>query len=1469
MTVNWTNGNGNGRLLIAKANSPVDVEPQQLVEYPNFTGGFGTSVYEIGSGNYVLYDASGSSANLTNLQPGITYHFALFEFNGSNGKVYLSSTSTPSVSPATASQITSTTPTLNTTNMNFSVTDGNRLRLDFSSFYGNGDKRLIIAKAGSEVTATPVNGLEYSANSIFGNGTEIAADEFVIYSGIGGHNTTVTNLNPDTDYHLKVFEFNGDSASTFYLTSSDNIGNPVFETVKATSGAPTIQASNLTFNNIEGTQMTVNWTNGDGNGRLLIAKANSPVDVEPQQLINYPNSTGGFGNSSVEIGSGNYVLYDATGSSANITNLEPGVTYHFALFEYNGFTGKVYLNTTSTPPAAPATASQITATSPTLNTTDMNFTAIDGNRLRINFVTFYGNGDKRLIIAKAGSQVTATPIDGQEYSANSLFGDGTEIAADEFVIYSGTAGHNTTLTNLNPDTTYFIKVFEYNGSGVNTFYLTSNDISSNPVFEISQSTISAPTINSGNAFFNTKTSTSFNLNWTNGDGNTRILIARENEPVNVEPVDLVSYSASSNNFGNSAFEIGSGNYAVYDGFGNSVNVTNLSPGTNYHFALFEYNGSTGKVYLRPGYTFEEQTFGSTPLTQVSNASFSNIGPTSMLVEFDEGDASHRLVLAKESAAVDANPIDLSDYLADNNFGNGEEIGVGNYVVFNGTDNQFQLTGLDSNTTYELAFFEYAISANGNLYLTPSYTASQSTLALLGDNVCDAVFLSVNASSAGDAYSNVGATSQADEPDNNLNNGVNNSVWFRFTAPEYGNVQITTDIIGGTLPNTEIAVYEVGDCIDFTTYTQIGFDQDSGLSVLNSSTINLYDLIQGQTYYVQVDGFSASDQGTFGIEARNLTYTFNPADGGFIPSNPNGQTLTENVLIVETGTAVLDQPTALRNVIVNPIGVLDLDADLTSDIIFKSDASGSGQFDNATGVNSIGNAIVERYVPAGTNDRRAYRLLTSSVNSMGTVNANWQEGVNNTGINFPTDNQNPNPGYGIHISGSQIGANGFDATGSGNPSMFTFDNSFVATGAQTQSDAWSALPNTDLISLKAGEPYLTFIRGDRSINVTSNSATPTNTTLRATGDLYIGTRVFSSANNVTTPEYGMSNQADYFSLVGNPYQAIVDFTKLDLTNVNPNFYWVWDANMSTRGAYVAIDLSNGNSVDPIDTSTDSTSPANQFIQPGQSFFVQTINSATASLDFNEDDKDVTGGFTIIFSEPNSHTSLNMLLYSEQAYNSGKREADALRINFDENYNNAVDIQDADKVTNPDENFARLENDELISIENRAIPIDGETLALSTIGYAENNYTFVVNASNIQNHFDAYLADNYTGTQTQLIEGTTQVNYTVDANIPESVASDRFSLIFDNTTLGIEGNTFGADISLYPNPTNDGDFSIYTPNLSGEVSVEISNLLGQQVYNQKLSIRNQNAQVITKNLLEGVFLVKLKQNQQSHSMKLIVD
>jgi len=940
MTLNWDNGNGSGRLLIAKAGSPVDVEPQQLVEYSNTPGGFGNSFYEIGTDNYVLYDSTGSSTTISNLQPGVTYHFALFEYNGNAGKLYLTSSSTPnSAAGAIGSQTTATSPTENTTSVSaFNVIDGNRLR--FGVFTkGNGAKRIIVAKEGGEVMGIPSDGIDYNASTNFGSGDElnVGGGEYVIYDGTDGNFQFVNSLQPNTTYHFKVFEYNGSDNNTSYLTGLDSDNNPVFEISQATLTNPTTQASNITFSNVEGTSMTLNWDNGNGSGRLLIAKAGSPVDVEPEQLVEYNNTPGGFGTGFYEISTDNYVLYDSSGSSTNISNLQPGITYHFALFEYNGNNGKLYLTSSSTPNSAVgAIGSQTTATSPTENTTSVSaFNTIDGDRLRFGVFT-KGNGAKRIIVANAGAAVMGIPSDGIDYNASSNFGSGDELNVGEYVVYNGTDGNFQFVNSLQPNTTYHFKVFEYNGSGENTFYLTEDDSNADPVFENSQSTVSPPTTNSNAVFFNSKTSSSFNLNWTNGDGSNRLLVVRENEPVNVQPQDLITYSATAGGFGSSFYEIGTGNYAVYSSSGNSVNVTNLNPGTNYHFELFEFNGSSGRVYLKPGYKFQEQTFGTTPTNQVSNPLFSVVTSTSMVVDFDRGDASHRLVLVKKDSIVNASPIDLTAYNASNLFGNGDEIGSGNFAVFSDTGEQFQLANLDPSSTYHFAFFEYAISETGELYLTPGLTASQTTASLPCQVPSNLIVSNITNTSASLSW-NAEASAL---------NGFDYVLNTDGTVPD-GITTPTGSVLAGTnnvdlidlFPNTEYFFFVRSDCDDtqsqwsnFQNFTTLC---DDPIAIAQNITVQLDANGEVTITPEQIDDDSLSNCGS-----SSLSLDVSYFDCSNIGVNTVTLTVTDVNDVVDTTTATVTVEDATPPSVITQNITVQLDSSGQASIVASDINNGS-------------------------------------------------------------------------------------------------------------------------------------------------------------------------------------------------------------------------------------------------------------------------------------------------------------------------------------------------------------------------------------------------------------------------------------------------------------------------------------------------------------------------------------------------
>ncbi|MBL0146851.1 MAG: hypothetical protein IPP48_15135 [Chitinophagaceae bacterium] len=116
--------------------------------------------------------------------------------------------------PTVQSAITIPVPTVTT----------NSMVVNFGG--GDGAKRILVARSGSAVNSDPVDGTTYTANSIFGAGTQIGTGNYVVYTGTG-NTVTVTGLAPTTTYHFAVYEYNdvNTAGAENYLTVAPGLGN--------------------------------------------------------------------------------------------------------------------------------------------------------------------------------------------------------------------------------------------------------------------------------------------------------------------------------------------------------------------------------------------------------------------------------------------------------------------------------------------------------------------------------------------------------------------------------------------------------------------------------------------------------------------------------------------------------------------------------------------------------------------------------------------------------------------------------------------------------------------------------------------------------------------------------------------------------------------------------------------------------------------------------------------------------------------------------------------------------------------------------------------------------------------------------------------------------------------------------------------------------------------------------------------
>jgi hypothetical protein len=125
------------------------------------------------------------------------------------------------------------------------------------------------------------------------------------------------------------------------------------------------------------------------------------------------------------------------------------------------------------------------------------------------------------------------------------------------------------------------------------------------------------------------------LSFTKVNGNKRIVVACKESSISAFPQDGTDYT------GNAAFgsgtNLGSDNFVVYNGTGNSVTVSNLMPNTTYYFRIFDYNNNatTGNnsLYLLCNSTEASQKTQTSLPMQLGYFNLSKVGKQSVLLQW--------------------------------------------------------------------------------------------------------------------------------------------------------------------------------------------------------------------------------------------------------------------------------------------------------------------------------------------------------------------------------------------------------------------------------------------------------------------------------------------------------------------------------------------------------------------------------------------------------------------------------------------------------------------------------------------------------------------------------------------------------------------------------------------------------------------------------------------------------------------
>jgi endonuclease I len=98
------------------------------------------------------------------------------------------------------------TPTVNASNLSISNQTTTTVRISWAS--GNGSNRIVVMRPITSTTTIPADSVRYIANTVYGNGSNLGSNNFVVYNG-SSSTVTVTGLTMGTSYNVSVYEYNG------------------------------------------------------------------------------------------------------------------------------------------------------------------------------------------------------------------------------------------------------------------------------------------------------------------------------------------------------------------------------------------------------------------------------------------------------------------------------------------------------------------------------------------------------------------------------------------------------------------------------------------------------------------------------------------------------------------------------------------------------------------------------------------------------------------------------------------------------------------------------------------------------------------------------------------------------------------------------------------------------------------------------------------------------------------------------------------------------------------------------------------------------------------------------------------------------------------------------------------------------------------------------------------------------------
>jgi hypothetical protein len=231
--------------------------------------------------------------------------------------------------------------------------------------------------------------------------------------------------------------------------------------------------------------------------------------------------------------------------------------------------------------------------------------------------------------------------------------------------------------------------------------------------------------------------------------------------------------------------------------------------------------------------------------------------------------------------------------------------------------------------------------------------------------------------------------------------------------------------------------------------------------------------------------------------------------------------------------------------------------------------------------------------------------------------------------------------------------------------------------------------------------------------------------------------------------------------------------IEITGVQDIFY-IWDPRLGGLyglGAFQTFTNLGGRYYPTPGGGSYADTASFDLIQSGQAFFVR--GAAGGTINLRETAK--ASGFRQVFRGQGPVRLTRITLYEMTGGNPAL--ADGATVEFDANYSNRLDYDDAMKLQASGLNVGLMCEGQLLAVEKRRPVNDNDTLHVNLSGAGIRSYRWTINMTNMDTAGRvAFLYDRYLNNSTLLdLNGMTYVEFSCDTAL-SSRAPDRFMIIF---------------------------------------------------------------------------------------------